>query len=312
MRTRPFPPTRWPLAVLAAGALALVATVAPSAPPGDLEAEIAELRQELAVDATNGAAHYELGRRLLQLDRPREARRELVEALRFDPTHAAAAFYLGVAESAQGRFRSSRRAFRRAFALDPRLADPLRNPDVVGNRQALAAQLEAWAAEEPVAPMHVAEASVPTAAPRSSASPPDPASGGGVVRSLSGAPPRDLDESGRAGNDGDGDTVAGPPPSARPRDDPRAPAPVSGFVLDAGNVRSTRVVNQAGASERDDPGSSSRKSPRTGRAAPGRTGRSTPFTPAPRAAPFTPQPDSTGRLEISIEPPAFAGATAGR
>lgn len=277
---------------------------------GDVAAAEAAYGRALAADPASGTARYNLGRLLLEAGRPRAARRELQRAVELDPTHAAAHYYLGAAYDAAGRASRARRAYRRAFALDPQLADPARNPHVLGSRQALAAQLLVWMAETPPGPQRRFEQERAVAARAQLASPdaPPPPAAGGVVRSVSGAPVAADGEAPLAAEAG-GEVAA--TPERRPSPRSSAPAPPGGIVLGAGDLRANRVVNQAGGSAGEEASPSPGRTTPRGRVAPGRSGRPSPFTPPPRVTPFVPQPDSTGRLETVLEI-APRGAVAGR
>ncbi len=227
---------------------------------GDATAATAAYRQALADDPKSATAHYNLGLLLLDQGRGRKARSEFLQALSIDPDFANADYYLGVVYSRWHRLRRARGYYSRAFQLDPRLADPDRNPNVVGNRQALAAQLLDWQREVPPGPSRVyaqvrtiakqADLVAPPAAqptePAPAAKTPQPpaslapsAENGGYARSYN-APPR--------------------PAEARSKDEVQAmeSPPPPPQVLDASSLDSG-TVNQA-----QPPGVRSR-TPRRGR-----------------------------------------------
>jgi hypothetical protein len=270
---------------------------------GDAAGAEAAYRRALEIDAASGTARYNLGRLLLETGRERAARRELRRAVELDPTHAAAHYYLGAAYDAANSARRARRAYRRAFALDPLLADPARNPHVAGSRQALAAQLQAWMTEPPLSPPRRDEPATRLAAPAqlpprgADTTTASASAGGGVVRSVSGAPAAASAESPTPLRS-DGEATA--EPERRPA--PRSTKPVAsiGVVLGAGDLRSNRVVNQAGGGAEGASPGTSRAAPRSRATPPGRTGRPSPFAPPP-VTPFVPQPDSTGRFETVLE-----------
>jgi len=175
---------------------------------GDLEGAEAAYREALALGDDNATTHYNLGRLLIGRGERFAARRELKRALELDPANGAAHYYLGTVYDAWGFHRLARRQYMRAFALDPALADPARNPHVVDNRQALAAQLLVWSNEripgptrQYEQPARIASTALP---PAQEAEPPaesgpdaepddDDAgpTGGGFARST-GAPPREA------------------------------------------------------------------------------------------------------------------------
>ncbi|MGH7483929.1 MAG: tetratricopeptide repeat protein [Longimicrobiales bacterium] len=77
----------------------------------------------LALDATHGEAHINLGRLLQVRGRPREAESHYRQALEALPGHATAAFNLGTVLEEQGRGQEAVRAYEAALAADPGLAD---------------------------------------------------------------------------------------------------------------------------------------------------------------------------------------------
>ncbi len=90
----------------------------------------------------------ELAHALRQAGDRRGADEALDRALEIDPRCGAAWIERGLLEESKGssyftRARA-RRAFARAFELDPGLADPLRHPEIIGSRAALAATVESW------------------------------------------------------------------------------------------------------------------------------------------------------------------------
>jgi len=119
---------------------------------GETEAAEAAYRRALEADPDFATAHYNLGRLLSRQGHLWAARRELKSALAIEPDSADALYHLGVVYAGWGFDRLARRAYARAFRLDPSLANPHRNPHVLENRLALAAQLMAWEAERAPGP----------------------------------------------------------------------------------------------------------------------------------------------------------------
>ena len=174
---------------------------------GDLDGAADAYQRALALDGENATAHYNYGRLLAGRRQRFAARRQFKRALEIDPSHAAAHYHLAALYDDWGFHRAAGRWYVRAFALDPTLADPARNPHIVGNRRALAAQLRLWQRErvpgptrEYEQPQRIVERVLPEIAPAAPAgrtpepapeptAEPAPESVGGVVRSID-APPR--------------------------------------------------------------------------------------------------------------------------
>lgn len=263
---------------------------------GESAAAEQEFRRALELDPANVAAHYNLGRLSAERGKRFAARRELQRALELDPGHAAASYSLGELYDAMGFERAARRHYRRAFELDPALADPARNPDLVGNRRAFATIVESWRRESPPGSAEILAPPAPAAPPETRAAPSAPAepaagdaaaSGGGYARS-SGAPAAPIE----IGPESLGEKRV----PRRERDDDAH----DGAVLDAGSLGRGGTVNQIVAPSSPGRGDA--------RAAPNMPSRRAPpqgyqppiFQPPPR--PFEPTPDSTGRIEREIAP----------
>ena len=101
------------------------------APPAIAGASVASPEARLQV---------ELARVLRQVGNESAAESALARALEIDPACAAAWLERGFLAEENGSFSRARRAFTRAFELAPALGDPLRNPELVASRAALAAQ----------------------------------------------------------------------------------------------------------------------------------------------------------------------------
>jgi len=241
--------------------------------PGEAEAAY---RRAIELAPKLATAHYNLGQLLIDLDRNLAARSELKRTLDLDPRHAGAYYYLGVVYARWGWQNMARRAYERAFELDPGLADPRHNPDIVGNRQALAAQLLTWSHEATNGPTRIylqadriaqqaqlGESSGSTAG--SSGEQEEGSSTGGFARSYNAPAPE--------------------APRAPKTLSDRSSGPSEGQVIDSSSLRRGGSVNQA------QPPTTS--SPRRGRAHQG--------TPVP-TTPFTVGPESTGRIEHRLQP----------
>lgn len=230
---------------------------------GETAAAETAYRSALAADPDFATAHYNLGRLLSRQGHLWAARRELKRALHLEPANADAHYHLGVVYSGWGFDGLARRAYARAFRLDPSLADPQRNPHVLENRQALAAQLLAWKAERAPGPTRQYEdaesiaSQARLAEPQESEEPvvSEPAAsvdeaeaptGGGFARAT-GAPgvePRRVDA--KPSEPSQATSPPRTPSQSRDRSDASAPAPAGAapIVLGAGDLRSSGSVNQ--------------------------------------------------------------------
>lgn len=268
---------------------------------GETDAAEAAYRSALAGNPDFATAHYNLGRLLSRQGRLWAARRELRRALDIEPDNADAHYHLGVVYAGWGFERLARRAYARAFRLDPALADPQRNPHVLENRQALAAQLMAWEAERAPGPTRQYEdaESIATQARLSAPSPAAPPvaeaapaasdestvpTGGGFARATSapGVEPRPEEPASALRPD----RTAGAPKASAPR--PGGGSTSSGtapIVLGAGDLRGGSSVNQVSPGGQDR-GRRSTVDPTPGRTPPSR---------------FRPSRVSTSRIETGIE-----------
>jgi len=273
-------------------------------------------RHAIELDPASATAHYNLGRLLLDRGQRRPAKRELKRALDLDPTNAAALYFLGTVYDAQGLDGRARRYYAQAFALDPALADPAKNPQVLDNRQALAAQVLSWHDEAAGGPARQYEEAAEIAAQAQVAPPaaadetgqphgPQADGGGGFARSRGGQSPsatggKTATESESAPADETASNASREPQSTR-----SASGGSGGFVIGAGDLGSGTVVNQAGSAANRSgaarvSGSTSNRS--------SSIRRSLPRDPSlQETTPFIPQPESTGRLESVLEPVGAAG-----
>ena len=272
---------------------------------GRATAAEAAYRHAIALAPDHAAAHYNLGRLLLDRGKRLAARRELTRAIALEPGNGSAHYYLGTIDDALGWRSKARKNYVRAFRLDPMLADPRHNPDIVGNRQALAAQLEIWSHEAPVGPSRIydqagriaqqaqaprelpaggepkgaAPATTPAEVP---AAPTAPA--GGFARST-GAPP--------AGPGGPAEQGATPMPPRPAFGTQRAPQPATAPPA-AAPPPATTIIDNTTLSYGGGPMNQAQPSTGAPRGV-------APVRPTPM--PFVPQPGSTGQIQRSIVPP---------
>jgi hypothetical protein len=254
----------------------------------------------LELDPESATTHYNYGRLLAEQRQRLAARRQLKRAIELDPLHAAAHYHLAALYDDWGLARAARRRYQKAFALDPGLADPARNPHVVDNRRALAAQLLVWQQEripgptrEYEQPRNIVEHVQPAPTPEESAGADGGAdvdespSGGGFARSIN-APASPKARSARP--------QGAKNPAAAREETPAAddPDPPAGRVLNAGSLTGS-AVNQVVAPGRAGGGG------RSSSPAPPRGRRSSRFQP-PRPDTYRPGPDSTGRIELELGP----------
>lgn len=111
---------------------------------GDRQAAEAAFVRSLELAPDKSATHFNLGLLLARTGRRAAALRQFRAVLDLDPGNAWAHYQVGRLYDSWGMDRLARRAYTRAFRLDPSLANARVNPDVVGNRQATLAMLEAW------------------------------------------------------------------------------------------------------------------------------------------------------------------------
>lgn len=111
---------------------------------GDRRAAEEAFRRSLELDSESPAAHFNYGLLLARTGRRAAALRQFRAVVERDPGNAWAHYQIGQLYEGWGMDRFARRAYTRAFRLDPGLADARVNPDVIGNRQATVAMLEAW------------------------------------------------------------------------------------------------------------------------------------------------------------------------
>jgi Tetratricopeptide repeat len=284
---------------------------------GDPEGAEAAYRNAIAADPASATAHYNLGRLMREQGRGLAARRELKRALGLDPLHAFAWFQLAMVYDSWGIDSVARRDYARAFRLAPALADPASNPYLADSHLAFEVVLRSWSREAPpplVAPSPGPNRRTPKPVPSPSTEL-DPAeasashttnAGGGFARSI-GAQPRPPESASNPGG-----AAANPSGvAANPSASPRRSAPIPARVIDRSNLSAGSSVNQVTA-----PGAASRakRGNGFGGSTVGRPGRQ-PFSPPLQpTSPFVSDQESTGRLEIElqpVDPDAFAFGSAG-
>ncbi len=274
---------------------------------GDRRGAEEAFRRSLELDADSPAAHFNYGLLLARTGRRAAALRQFRAVVELDPGNAWAHYQIGQLYEGWRMDRFARRAYTRAFRLDPGLADARLNPDVIGNRQATVAMLEAWSGG-----IHGSSA-------------PSLYSDGGRIAGLlidypepAGAAPRAEEWS--EGDDA-ADSEAGEPSGgfarlARPGTSP-VPRGDEGGEAGAWNSELAEKEAAAGESGYDDGtagtrlltpedlggGTVNQVSP-SGSPAPTRV---VPSSPRSRSRPtrggFLPGRDSTGRLELRLVPP---------
>lgn len=291
---------------------------------GDLAGAEAAYREAIALDPAAAAPHFHLGVLLERAEKSRAALKEYKNAIELDPKHAWALYEAG---SIYDRWRIDSRAKRyygEALMLDPTLSDPLVNPHILENRLATQAMIygyrkyskEISAPKEFHEPARIAALMIdtPAAAPVDTLAeeqePASPANGAGGYARLS-----------TTGSDRGGET------SEAKIDENEKPEPsrvLSPRDLDAGSATNQVSGGAAGAvvgsssKGATDP-TSARAKAREARgsaarpAAAPKSGSGSSIGPArPKSggndsgggssAPFVPSPESTGRLEVTLEP----------